>query len=94
MVGPGQWGPGLVLDGVTGNILGSDPRECRFEPCSSSVAVPRIADTPVQLVVGGGSRWRVLAHPASVILLSLSGLSAHGRIDPRRGGHYLIHLPT
>lgn len=25
-----------VLDGVTGNTLGSGPRECRFEACSSS----------------------------------------------------------
>ena len=37
LVGPGQWGPGLVPDGVTGNTLGSGPGECGFEACSGSV---------------------------------------------------------
>lgn len=30
----------------------------------STRVVPRIANTPVQLVMGGGSRWRVLARPS------------------------------
>src|SRR5699024_10573755 len=85
-----KWQPPCRLCGV-----------CGFESRRQH-AVPRTANTPVQLVVGGGSRWRVLARrsrpcgysqaaKASVSKTEIAGSSpaTHARIRPGGAVHAL-----